>query len=151
MKVVIQRVTEATLKIGGRERCRIGRGLVALFAAGEGDTLDKAPLLATKTANLRVFSDSEDKMNISALELGLAIMAVPNFTLFADTKKGRRPSFINSGSPQFANEAFELYKKSLLLAGIKSVASGEFGADMQLSLTNDGPVTIIMDTREWEA
>lgn len=148
MKLVIQRVTRASVTINGSDEQKTGAGLAVLFAAGEGDRAELADALAAKTAGLRIFSDADGKMNLSVADIGGEILVVPNFTLFADTKKGRRPSFARSGSPEFAKNAYLRYVEALRRTEI-TVKTGEFGADMQLSLVNDGPVTIIMDTEEW--
>ncbi|MDO4566894.1 MAG: D-aminoacyl-tRNA deacylase [Oscillospiraceae bacterium] len=150
MKLVIQRVNIASVTINGGETRSIGRGLCVLFGAGAGDGAELIPKLAEKTAKLRIFSDGEGKMNLSALELGLEVLVVPQFTLFADTKKGNRPSFTGAAEPEFAKNAFESYCAELEKYSLKKLERGEFGAHMLVSLENDGPVTIIMDTREWQ-
>lgn len=149
MRLVIQRVSGACVRVQNGEVREIGHGLAVLFGAGEGDEIESADLLASKTVYLRIFSDEQGKMNLSALDMGYEILVVPNFTLYADTKKGRRPSFARSGSPDFAKRAYQRYVESLMGFGL-TVKTGEFGDDMALTLTNDGPVTIIMDTEEWK-
>ena len=120
-----------------------------LFCAVEGDTEQDIELLAKKTANLRVFEDENEKMNKSILDIDGEILCISQFTLAADTKKGNRPSFINAMEPVTASKYYDLYCEALRANGVKSVEKGEFGADMQVTLTNDGPVTIILDTDVW--
>ena len=149
MKAVVQRVKRASVSIGGKIRGEIDGGLMILFGAGEGDTLEMIPRFAQKVAGLRIFSDAADKMNLSALDLGLGALVVPQFTLFANKKKGYRPSFIAAAAPDFANEAFNLFVEELKKYPFSRFGTGEFGADMLVELQNDGPVTIILDTKEW--
>lgn len=149
MKVVIQRVLNGAVSVDGGPPQKIGKGLVCLFGAGEGDDLSLVDKLANKTANLRIFEDEQGKMNRSAVELGLDLLVVPNFTLFADTKKGLRPSFTGAADPDFASKAFDLYVEKLRTHSVGGIQTGVFGADMRVDIVNDGPVTIILDTREW--
>ncbi len=149
MKLIIQRVKNASVSIGGITRGEIGPGLLILFGAKEGDTLALIPKLAAKAAHLRVFADGEGRMNRSALETGGGALVVPNFTLLADTRKGNRPSFIAAAKPPFAAEAFARFCEALRAYPFSAFGCGEFGADMLVTLTNDGPVTIVMDTDEW--
>lgn len=128
----------------------VSAGLCVLFCAVNGDSDSDAVLLAKKTAGLRIFTDENDKMNLSVNDIGGEVLAVPNFTLAADSKKGNRPSFIESERPDRANYLFELYKNELIKNGIRRVESGVFGADMLVTIANNGPVTIIMDTNEWK-
>lgn len=150
MKAVVQRAKRAAVTLSTGERREIGAGLMVLFGAGAGDELALCQKLAEKTAKLRIFSDGDGKMNLSALDLGLEALVVSQFTLFADSKKGNRPSFIGAAPPAFANEAYEEYVAQLKAQGIKTVKTGEFGDDMLVSIENDGPVTIILDTEEWQ-
>lgn len=149
MKAVIQRVKNARVEIDGVVRGKCGNGFMILFCAVDGDTPDDVELLARKTANLRVFEDEHQKMNKSILDMGGEVLCISQFTLAADTKKGNRPSFINAMEPVTAQMYYEEYCEALRKNGIKSVQTGEFGADMQVSLINDGPVTIILDTDVW--
>lgn len=149
MKLVIQRVKNASVSVDGGERRAIARGLCVLFGAKEGDEMGIIPKLAEKTAKLRIFTDEGGKMNLCAAEIGGGVLVVPNFTLFADTKKGNRPSFIAAARPEFASAAFEAYLAELKKYEWGAFAAGEFGADMLVTIENDGPVTIIMDTEEW--
>jgi len=149
MKAVIQRVSKASVEVDGEIVGCCKEGYMILFGAAEGDTKEDAELLARKTANLRIFCDSEDKMNLSILDIDGEVLAISQFTLLADVKKGNRPSFINAMAPDNANELYKYYCQKLREAGVKKVDEGVFGADMKVSLVNDGPVTIIYDTEIW--
>ncbi len=149
MKAVIHRVTAANVNVDGETVGECQKGFLVLFGAAEGDTVADAELLAKKTANLRVFCDSEDKMNLSILDVEGEILAISQFTLLADVKKGNRPSFINAMEPNEAEKLYKHYCEKLREFGVKKVDEGVFGADMQVSLINDGPVTIIYDTEIW--
>lgn len=149
MRAVIQRVKNASVEIGGAVVGKCGVGLMILFCAVDGDTESDIELLARKTANLRIFEDQDGKMNKSILDIDGEILCISQFTLAADTKKGNRPSFINAMEPVTAEKYYNLYCDALLSNGVKNVETGEFGADMQVSLVNDGPVTIILDTDIW--
>ncbi len=150
MRAVIQRVSDASITINGENKKCMGKGLVVLLGVSSTDTKDETIKLAKKIAELRIFEDENDKMNLSALELNLEIMVVSQFTLFADTKKGRRPSFIKAGHPDMSKDIYEKFLNEIKEMDFKNVVNGEFGADMQINLTNDGPVTIIIDTDEWK-
>lgn len=154
MRLVIQRVKNAAITIEDGERRAMGEGMVILFAASEQDREDYSEALLQKlvgkTANLRIFSDEEGKMNRSALELGLSAMVVSQFTLFADTKKGNRPSFIAAAEPSFAEKIYDAYVGALRQCGWKEFLTGRFGAMMTVEIVNDGPVTILIDTKDWE-
>lgn len=149
MRVVLQRVSGASVTVDGGEARAIGPGLVLLLGIKDTDTLELVPKLAEKCANLRIFADEEGKLNKSAVELGHSALVVSNFTLYGNTKKGKRPSFIAAAKPPLATDAYELFLAELQKQGLKEVKHGEFGADMQVSLVNDGPVTILLDTEEW--
>ena len=127
----------------------VGEGLLVLLGVSNDDTSFDLDILARKIANLRIFCDKEDKMNLSALDVNAEILLVSNFTLCADTKKGNRPSFSNAMQPQTANEMYVRFKQALLENGVKKVETGVFGAEMQIDTTCDGPVTIILDTTIW--
>lgn len=150
MKAVIQRVSEASVVVEGKTVGSCKEGYMILYCAVEGDTKEDISLLARKVANLRVFCDEEDKMNRSILDVGGEILCISQFTLAADTKKGNRPSFINAMGPETACEYYDIFCEELLNNGIKKVDKGIFGADMKVSLVNDGPVTIILDTDVWK-
>ncbi|WP_418667311.1 D-aminoacyl-tRNA deacylase [Allofournierella sp.] len=149
MRVVLQRVAGASVTVNSGEARAIGPGLALLVGIKDTDTLDLVPKLAEKCAHLRIFADEEGKLNRSAAELGYSALVVSNFTLYANTKKGKRPSFIAAAKPPLAVDAYELFLAELEKQGLKEVKHGEFGADMQVSLVNDGPVTILLDTDEW--
>ena len=149
MKAVIQRVKEASVSVDGKVVGECKQGYMILLGAADGDTLEDVEILARKTANLRVFCDENDKMNKSILDIDGEILAISQFTLCADVKKGNRPSFINALEPVKAEEYNDLFCLKLLENGVKKVSKGIFGADMQVSLINDGPVTIIYDTEIW--
>ena len=149
MKAVIQRVSEASVKVDGEVVGEVGKGFMILLGAAEGDTDEDVLTLAKKTVNLRVFKDSEDKMNLSLLDIDGEALVISQFTLCADVKKGNRPSFIKAMEPQKASEYYDRYCELLGELGVKKVAKGIFGADMKVSLLNDGPVTILYDTEIW--
>jgi D-aminoacyl-tRNA deacylase len=144
MKAVIQRVSEATVTVDGKVTGSIGRGLLVLVGVGHADTVETAAALAAKVARLRIFGDAEGKMNLSVQDVGGGVLAVSQFTLLADTRKGNRPSFIGAAPPEPANALYEKFCEALAAAGLP-VARGVFGAHMDVRLTNDGPVTIVMD------
>ncbi len=149
MKAVIQRVKNASVSVDGEVVGAIGCGYMILLGVVEGDTLAEAELMAAKVAKLRVFEDEDGKMNKSVLDVDGEILVVSQFTLCADVKKGNRPSFTSSAAPQLANELYERFSALLKENGVKRVENGVFGADMQVSLVNDGPVTILYDTDIW--
>lgn len=149
MKAVIQRVSSASVSVDGEVVGRCQKGYMILFGAEKGDGEKEAELLARKVSALRIFNDADDKMNLSILDVDGEILAISQFTLLADVKKGNRPSFINALEPDKANELYEHFCECLKNLGIKNVAQGIFGADMQVSLINDGPVTILYDTDIW--
>lgn len=149
MKAVIQRVESASVKVDGKIVGSCDKGYMILFGAAEGDTEAEAELLAKKTVNLRVFCDENDKMNKSVLDIDGEILAVSQFTLCADVKKGNRPSFIGALEPYSAEMLYNFYCEKLKELGVKRVEKGIFGADMKVELINDGPVTIIFDTDVW--
>ena len=145
MRAVIQRVKEAEVKISGKTVGKIGKGLLVLLAVHQDDTEDKIERLATKIINLRIFADKDDKMNLSIKDVGGEILVVSQFTLYGDISKGNRPSFIESAKPDKAVPYYEKFVEKIKVSGLKT-ATGEFGAMMEVSLINDGPVTIIIDT-----
>lgn len=149
MKAVIQRVLESSVSVDGNVVGSSGKGYMILVGVCKGDTEKQADLLAKKTASLRVFEDENGKMNLSVLDVDGEILAISQFTLCADVKKGNRPSFTPSEEPVRANELYELYCEKLKEYGVKRVDKGVFGADMKVSLVNDGPVTICFDTDIW--
>lgn len=149
MRAVIQRVKNASVDINGATVGKCGVGFMILFCAVEGDTESDIELLARKTTNLRIFEDEDGKMNKSIIDIDGEVLCISQFTLAADTKKGNRPSFINAMEPVTAEKYYKMYCEALKSNGIKNVETGEFGADMQVSLVNDGPVTIVLDTDIW--
>ncbi len=144
MRAVIQRVKDAKVEIGSKVVGRINQGLLVLLAVHIEDTEDLIGKLADKIMNLRIFGDTADKMNLSVKDIGGEILVVPQFTLYGNTQKGNRPSFIASARPEKAIPFYEKFVECLQERGV-SVATGEFGAKMNVSLVNDGPVTIIID------
>ena len=150
MKAVIQRVTHASVTVEDKIIGEIGQGFLVLLGVMEGDTEKEAALMASKIAKLRVFEDSEEKMNLSVTDVDGEILSVSQFTLCADVKKGNRPSFTSSAKPDTANALYEKFNTFLLSEGVRNVETGIFGADMKVSLLNDGPVTIIFDTDIWK-
>lgn len=150
MKAVIQRVTSASVVVEGKTLGAIDRGFLILLGVHENDTEAEADLLAKKVANLRVFEDDEEKMNLSMLDCGYSALVISQFTLLANTKKGNRPSFIAAARPEVAIPLYERFMEQLKANGVGDVQHGEFGADMAVSLVNDGPVTIVLDTDTWK-
>lgn len=148
MKAVIQRCKSATVTVENRSVGVIGNVLLVLVGVADDDSKEAAEILARKTASIRIFSDEDDKMNLSVKDVGGAILAVSNFTLCADTKKGTRPSYSGAMEPKRAKELYDYYCSLLEAEGIK-VEKGVFGADMQIDMRGDGPVTIILDTNTW--
>mgnify|MGYP000922897726 FL=1 len=147
MRIVLQRVKSASVSIDEVVVGKIGQGFLLLVGVGPEDSSDDASYLARKIAGMRIFSDENGKMNLSIDQIGGKILSVSQFTLFADTKKGNRPSFTGAASPDFATNLYEEFNELLRTEYGLTVETGEFGADMQVSLVNDGPVTIILDTK----
>ena len=146
MKAVIQRVSEASVKVDGKTVGEIGNGLLLLIGIDETDEKTDAEWLVQKILNLRIFGDDEGKLNRSVLDISGQILCISQFTLIADYKKGNRPSFIKAAKPEHAVPLFEYFKEEISKSGLKT-ESGIFGADMKVSLLNDGPVTIVMDSK----
>ena len=149
MKALIQRVTKASVRVKNKLCGKCGKGFLILFCAVEGDTESDIEILAKKTVNLRIFEDEEGKMNRSLSDVGGEVLCISQFTLAADTKKGNRPSFIKAMKPDTACEMYDKFCKKLKGYGVKGVEKGIFGADMKVSLVNDGPVTIMLDSEIW--
>ena len=147
MRIVLQRVKSASVAIEGTVVGEIEQGFLLLVGVGPDDTRDDASYLARKIAGMRIFSDENGKMNLSIDQVGGKILSVSQFTLFADTKKGNRPSFTGAAGPEAANKLYEEFNEILRTEYGLIVETGEFGADMQVSLVNDGPVTILFDTK----
>ena len=146
MKAVIQRVSEASVKVDGKIVGEIGKGLMLLIGIDEQDEKTDADWLIQKIINLRIFSDSDGKMNLSVKDIFGEILCISQFTLVADYKKGNRPSFIKAAKPDKAIPLFDYFKEEISKSGLKTEC-GIFGADMKVSLLNDGPVTILMDSK----
>lgn len=147
MRIVIQRVRSASVDIEGKGVAGIGHGLLILVGVENGDTEEDAAWLASKTAGLRIFNDTNDVMNLSVKDTGGEVIAVSQFTLTASTKKGNRPSYIRAAGHETAVPMYQKYCDLLSASLGRQVQQGVFGADMQVSLVNDGPVTIIIDSR----
>lgn len=147
MRAVIQRVLEASVTIDGQVTGEINQGFMVLLGVHEMDTAEDVSYLVRKIAGMRVFEDEAGKMNLDLTNVGGAILSISQFTLLAETKKGNRPSFIQAARPEIAIPLYEQFNQELREQGIQ-VATGEFGADMKVSLINDGPVTIILDSKE---
>jgi len=144
MRIVLQRVSRASVTIGGRVTGAIDRGFLLLAGFHGTDTPAEVDWLAAKVAGLRLFADPEGKMNLGLAEVGGAVLVVSQFTLYGDTERGRRPSFIEAARPEVAIPLYERFLAQLRQAGLP-VEAGEFGADMQVELVNDGPVTLLLE------
>ena len=144
MKILIQRVSEASVTIDGTKVSSIGNGLVALVGVQHGDTLDEVRFLAEKMVALRIFNDEAGKMNLSLLDVDGSALIVSQFTLLADTRRGRRPAFTDAAAPEIANQLYEAFAREVNTRGVP-VQTGVFAADMKVALVNDGPVTIMLE------
>jgi len=149
LKAVIQRVSKASVSVDAETVGSIGPGLAVLLGVAQGDTVEEARRLAEKTAGLRIFSDAQGRFNLSLLDSGGEALVVSQFTLLADSRKGRRPSFTRAAPPEEAEPLVAEYEDALRRLGVR-VAGGRFGAHMQVEILNDGPVTIILDSAELE-
>ncbi len=147
MKALLQRVTTASVSVAGEEVGRIGRGLVVFLGVAAGDTEKDAQYLVQKITNLRIFADDREKFNLSALDIGGELLLVSQFTLLADARKGRRPSFTEAAPPEQAEGLFQYCVDQAKASGLK-VATGQFQQYMQVEIHNDGPVTLMLDSRE---
>lgn len=145
MKVVLQRVTQAQLSIDQQVHAQIGRGVVLLVGFGQADQPANADYLAAKIVKSRIFEDSQGKTNLALADVQGEILSVSQFTLYANTKKGNRPSFVEALNPEAAQKLYDYFNQRLAASGLK-VQTGIFGADMQVQLTNDGPMTIIYES-----
>lgn len=144
MKAVIQRVSEGSVAVEGKVVAEIGKGLVILLGIAPGDTVELAKQMVGKIAHLRIFEDENEKMNLSALDVGAEAIVVSQFTLYADTSRGRRPSFVGAAKPELAEPLVETFAHLLTDQGVPT-QTGVFGAMMAVALVNDGPVTIVME------
>lgn len=148
MRIIIQRVKHAQVKIEPDYKANIDKGFLIFVGIEDADTKEDSEWLVRKVSQMRLFSDTEGKMNLSLLDTGYDAMVISQFTLHASTKKGNRPSFIKAAKPNFAKPMYEQFIQVLSQKLDKAVASGQFGADMQVTLQNDGPVTIFMDSKD---
>tara|TARA_Y100000589_G_C26843695_1_gene503009 strand:+ start:99 stop:551 length:453 start_codon:yes stop_codon:yes gene_type:complete len=148
MIAVVQRVSESSVAIGGKLKSAIGQGVMILLGIEEADSQEDVEWLSRKIANMRIFDDENGVMNKSLIDSGGEALVISQFTLHASTKKGNRPSYIKAAKPDIAIPLYEAFKTQLAIDLGKEVASGEFGADMKVSLIDDGPVTIIIDTKD---
>jgi len=148
MIAVIQRVSQASVKISGKIKSEISNGLLVLLGIEDADDDNDIYWLTKKIVNLRIFNDQQNVMNLSVMEVGGEILVIPQFTLHASTKKGNRPSYIKAAKPEIAIPRYQKFVKTIEEILGKIVGTGEFGADMKVNLINDGPVTIIIDTKE---
>lgn len=148
MKAILQRVTFAEVKVDGNTVGKIDNGFLILLGVAEGDTEKEADALSAKVATLRIFTDENDKMNLSLADIDGEVLVISNFTLYADCSHGRRPNFMKAAKPDIAEPLYEYFCKKMLDNGVRKVEKGIFGADMKVSLLNDGPVTIDIDTRD---
>ncbi|WP_164172506.1 D-aminoacyl-tRNA deacylase [Ruminococcus flavefaciens] len=144
MRIVLQRVASASVKVDGNIIGKIGTGFLLLFGVGHEDTEEDCRRLADKISGLRIFSDENDKINLDLESVGGQLLVVPQFTLYADCRKGNRPNFIQAAKPEKANALYEYFVEYLRSKG-KHVETGEFGADMKVELLNDGPFTVILE------
>lgn len=149
MKAAVQRVTASSVSVDGEIVGKIDKGLNVLLGVEEDDTEKDAEVLAAKIAKMRIFEDENEKMNLSVLDVDGSVLVISQFTLCADIKKGNRPSFILAAKPDKATALYEYFSSQLKENGVKKVENGVFGADMAVEISNDGPVTIIMDTAIW--
>ncbi|EMC31993.1 D-tyrosyl-tRNA(Tyr) deacylase [Streptococcus mutans U2A] len=149
MKIVIQRVMKASLTVEGKSRASINQGLVLLVGIGPDDVQEDLTYAVRKITNMRIFSDEEGKMNLSVRDIKGEVLSVSQFTLFANTKKGNRPAFTGAAQADLASHLYDQFNQEL--AQFVPVQTGIFGSDMQVSLTNDGPVTILLDTKNKES
>ena len=148
MRVVVQRCSRAEVRIDGQVVGRIEKGFMVLVGITDGDTKDEADLLAKKVAQMRVFEDAEGKMNLALKDVNGAVLSISQFTLYADCKKGNRPSFIRAARPEMAEPLYDYFNDVLRTQYGLQVETGQFGADMKVDFVNDGPVTIILESGE---
>lgn len=148
MRVIVQRVQSSRVEIDGEVSGEIGQGLMVLLGIAEGDGQEQCDFLADKLVHLRIFTDEQEKMNLSLQDINGEMLIVSQFTLYGDCKKGRRPSFVVAARPETAVPLYEYFIDAVKRQGVKKVATGQFGADMQVYIQNDGPVTLMLDTDE---
>ena len=150
MRTVIQRVSKASVTIEGHKKSEIAQGLLILVGIQDSDTTDDIEWLCAKIAKMRIFNDADGLMNLSVDDVGGELLVISQFTLFASTKKGNRPSYIKASKPDIAIPLYDYFVKRLSIETGKTIQTGEFGADMKVDLLNDGPVTIVIDTKNKE-
>ena len=148
MRVIVQRVQSSRVEIDGEVSGEIGQGLMVLLGITEGDGQEQCDFLADKLVHLRIFTDEQEKMNLSLQDINGEMLIVSQFTLYGDCKKGRRPSFVAAARPETAVPLYEYFIDAVKRQGVKKVATGPFGADMQVYIQNDGPLTLMLDTDE---
>lgn len=148
MRIVLQRCSRAEVRIDGQTVGKIGKGFMALVGVTDGDTKAEAELLARKVAQMRVFEDADGKMNLALKDVGGAVLSISQFTLYADCKKGNRPSFVRAARPDVAEPLYDYFNNLLRTQYDLQVETGRFGADMKVDFVNDGPVTIILNSAE---
>lgn len=148
MRVVLQRVSSCKVEIDNKVYSEISNGFLLLLGVKNGDVKEDAIKLAKKISGLRIFTDENDKMNLSLADINGSVLVVSNFTLYADCSHGRRPSFINAARPEISEPLYEFFCEEMRKNGVKDVKTGEFGADMKVSLLNDGPVTLVIDSED---
>ena len=146
MRAVVQRVARARVSVAGEEVGAVARGLLVLVAVAPEDDAAACRWMADKIANLRIFPDEEERMDRSVLDLGLGVLAISQFTLYGNVRKGRRPSFVGAAPPDVAEPLYRAFCEALAAVGVAGVARGRFGADMAVELVNDGPVTLVIDS-----
>ena len=146
MRALLQRVTSASVAIDGKITAEIGQGLMILFGVGQGDTEEDVAYVADRCVKLRIFEDEAGKMNLSLLDVGGEALIVSQFTLYADTVHGRRPSFTDAAEPEHANALYELFVQTVRKFGVRT-GTGVFGADMHVTIHNDGPVTMMVESK----
>lgn len=147
MRAVVQRVSRSEVTVDGRRTGKINKGLLVLLGVTHGDTSKDVDYIVDKTINLRIFEDENDKMNLSLKDIGGEMLAVSQFTLYGDCRKGRRPSFTNAAAPEEADKLYQEFVKKVSEQGINT-ETGEFGAHMMVDLVNDGPVTILLESNK---
>ncbi|MFP6574297.1 MAG: D-aminoacyl-tRNA deacylase [Pirellulaceae bacterium] len=145
MRVCVQRVTTASVQVDGQQVGKIGPGLLVLLGIGQQDTAQEVTQLVDKIVNLRIFADEQEKMNLSLLDVAGEMLVISQFTLWGDCRKGRRPSFVQAADPQLAEPLYEQFAQEVRAQGV-GVETGRFGAMMQVSLVNDGPVTLVIES-----
>ena len=148
MRAVVQRVSEASVSIAGEQHSQIDHGLLVLLGVEHGDSAEDLSWLATKIAQMRIFADEQGKMNRNVIDVGGSVLVISQFTLHASTKKGNRPSFLRAADPSVAEPFYKQFCEHLAMTASVPVKRGVFGADMQVRLCNDGPVTILIDSRD---